>query len=269
MAREKRERSWWACTRDTAEEVDIDIYDDIGETEDWWTGETYGIGAKTLLDKLRECRGKAVNLHINSGGGSVVDACAMMTALAAHDGKVTAYVDGLAASAASFLLAGADEVVMSSVAWIMIHDATARCWGGAQDMRDVADYLDKTNRAIAEIYAKRSETKDVDDFMAAMAETTWFTADEAVEWGLADTVMEAVAAAACFTADEAALASAPPAARASGIVRRAPGDTSGNMTATPRDAGGTDGQEPSGARERGAWIGGSYMKIKKKGNEDA
>ena len=257
---------WFRVTRDTAEEVDIDVYGDIGESTDWWTGEKEGMGAKAFLDLLREAKGKAVNLHVNSGGGSVVDAYAMMTAIAAHDGKVTAYDDGLAASAASYLVAAADEVVMSSVAWMMIHDATMICWGGAADMRDAAEYLDKTNRHIAEIYAKRSASRDADEFAAAMAETTWFTAEEALEWGLVDRVEEAVAAATLESAPEGARdllggdvagtidAIAPPA--------RVSGDTPGNI---PTDSGEPEGQEPPAAKDRAAVINGKLVKIKERG----
>ena len=264
---------WFRVTRDTAEEVDIDVYGDIGESTDWWTGEKEGMGAKAFLDLLREAKGKAVNLHVNSGGGSVVDAYAMMTAIAAHDGKVTAYVDGLAASAASYLVAAADEVVMSSVAWMMIHDATMICWGGAADMRDAAEYLDKTNRHIAEIYAKRSASRDADEFAAAMAETTWFTAEEALEWGLVDRVEEAVAAAACATRDAATLGSAPEGARdlLGGAYGGAPavapsarmsGDTPGNI---PTDSGEPEGQEPPAAKDRAAVINGKLVRIKERG----
>lgn len=269
-------REWFRVTRNEASAIDIDIYGDIGESFDWWTGEKEGIGAKAFIDTLRDARGKDVNLHVNSGGGSVVDAYAMMTAIANHDGKVTAYVDGLAASAASFLVAAADEVVMSSVSWMMIHDATLYCWGGAQDMRDAADYLDKTNRHIAEIYAKRSSAKGVDDFVGAMAATTWFDADEALEWGLVDRVEEAVAAAAaCSTADAATLNSAPDAAcriLLAGIAgpgartSQAPaphgaGDTSENI---PTDAGEPGAQEPPAAQERVAVVGGMPYVIKER-----
>ena len=262
-----RDREWFRVTRNDAEEVDIDVYGDIGESTDWWTGEKEGIGAKSFLDTLREAKGKAVNLHANSGGGSVVDAYAMMTAIANHDGKVTAYVDGLAASAASYLVAAADEVVMSSVAWMMIHDATMLCWGGADTMRDAAEYLDKTNRHIAEIYAKRSASKDADDFAAAMAETTWFTADEALEWGLVDRVEEAVAAAACATKDAATLRSAPPAAKVAlavdiTAVRTTPGDTHASI---PDDSGEPEGQEPPAAKDRAAVINGKIVRIKERG----
>ena len=103
---------FWKLTNATDESVDIDIYGDIGE--DVFGESDTSVGAKAFLDMLRDASGKAIDLHVNSGGGSVFDAFAMMTALANHDGRVTAHVDGVAASAASFLLAAADEVRMSS-----------------------------------------------------------------------------------------------------------------------------------------------------------
>ena len=240
-------REWFRVTRDTADEVDIDVYGDIGESTDWWTGEKEGMGAKAFLDAIREAKGKAVNLHVNSGGGSVVDAYAMMTAI---------------------------EVVMSSVAWMMIHDATMICWGGAEDMRDAAEYLDKTNRHIAEIYAKRSASRDAAEFAEAMAETTWFTAEEALEWGLADRVEEAVAAAACATGDAATLESAPEGARdlcyrygtisSSHIAtgKTTVCDTHGSI---PTDSGEPEGQEPPAAKDRAAVINGKLVRIKERG----
>ena len=258
-------REWFRVTRNDAEAVEIDIYGDIGESIDWWTGEKEGVGAKAFLDTMRDAKGKAVDLHINSGGGSVADAYAMMTAIAAHDAKVTAYVDGLAASAASYLTAAADEVVMSSVAWMMIHDATTFCWGGSEDMRAAADFLDKTNRHIAEIYAKRSGTHDVGDFEAAMSETTWFDAEGALEWGLVDRVEEAVAVAACMTADRATIDSAPEAA--AGLISskpdgaQAPCDMSGNIPPVPSEPA---AQEPAAAQERAAWINGRPVRIKER-----
>lgn len=276
---------WFRVTRNDAEAIDIDIYGDIGETYDWWTGEKEGIGAKAFLDELRAARGKAVNLHVNSGGGSVIDAYAMMTAMREHDGKVTAYIDGLAASAASFLVAAADEVVMSSVAWMMIHRASTFAWGNAEELRDEAEYLEKIDAQLAGIYAKRSGAKSEADFSAAMAETTWFTADEAVEWGLADRVEEAVAAAACYTRDEATCRSVPERARGAVIgpdtavgepdqpgesrfvpaAGTRPGDV---QEIIPAENVGTAGQEPGGARERVTFINGVACTIRERRGEN-
>ena len=279
-----QQREWFRITRNTAEEIDIDIYGDIGESVDWWTGEKSGIGAKSFLDALRDAKGKAVNLHINSAGGSVVDAYAMMTAIANHDGKVTAYIDGLAASAASYLVAAADEVIMSSVAWMMIHEATVFCWGGAQEMRDTADYLEKTNRHIAEIYGKRSDKKDVEDFVEAMAATTWFDADEALSWGLVDSIEEAVAAAACFTTDAVAWNTAPDNARkilfkgladdvnlAGNYPGAIPasdglGDTSDII---PNDVNEPAAQEPAAAQERAVVVDGKLVKVNERKEKNA
>lgn len=197
----------WYDVRDSAEEVQIDIYGDIGDS--WW-GDS--VSAKQLLDAISEAKGKPITLCINSGGGSVTDAFAMMGALRAHDAKVTARVDGIAASAASFLLAAADEVVMSSVAWIMIHDATVYEYGRAEDLRKTADWMDRVNDQLAGIYAKRCK-RTKDEFATAMHETTWYTADDALEIGLVDSVSEAVAMAACATKDRATVESAPQEAR--------------------------------------------------------
>ena len=197
---------FWKLTSDTAESVEIDIYGDIGE-DIWGEGDT-SVGAKAFLDMVRDARGKAIDLHVNSGGGSVFDAFAMMTALRNHDGKVTAHVDGIAASAASFLLAAADEVRISSTAFVMIHDASTVAMGNSDQIRETADWLDMIDRQLAGIYAKRGNRTEA-EFLTAMDATTWFDAKQAVEWGLADYIDEAVAAAACITADKATLATRP------------------------------------------------------------
>lgn len=263
----QKPREWYRVTRNEADVIDVDIYSDIGETYDWWTGEKEGVGAKSFLDTLREAKGKAVNLHINSGGGSVIDAYAMMTAISNHDGKVTAYIDGLAASAASFLVAAADEVVMSSVAWMMIHNASIFCWGNAEEMRAQAEYLEKVDAQITGIYAKRSSTKDEADFARAMRETTWFTADDALEWGLVDRIEETVAAAACTTCDRATRQSAPEGVlqMLSGtpmVMRAVASDISENI---PNDEGEPAEQEPAAAQERAVVINGKLCKLKERG----
>lgn len=202
-------REWYSVT-DSAESVEIAIYGDIGSS--WWNDDA--VSAKSLLDRITEARGRPIDLRINSGGGSVFDAYAMMTSLRRHDAKVTAYVDGFAGSAASFLLAAANEIVVSSVSWTMIHEPAGACRGTAADMAETAERLVRIRDQIAGIYGRRSRAHDAEYFLKAMAETTWYTADEAVEAGLADRVEEAVAVAACATAEKATIDSAPEQARA-------------------------------------------------------
>ena len=203
-------RKWYECRYDQlTNSARLDIYGDIGES--WW--DDAAVSAKDVLGFIAGLDDATpVELHVNSGGGSVFDAFAIMTALKSHPAKVTAYVDGLAASAASYLIAAADEIVVSEVAWLMIHNASGLCLGNASDMDKTADELRRIDAAIASIYEKRAGTGH--DFAADMADETWYDAAAAVEVGLADRIEEAVGVAACATVGARIFDSAPEGARA-------------------------------------------------------
>lgn len=180
----------------------IRIYDPIDSYGDWW-----GVSAREFLETLDQVGdATSIRLHLNSPGGEVWEAIAILNALRAHPAPVTAVVDGLAASAASFIAAGVDELVMGQNTELMIHDAWGIAIGPAAAMRDVADRLDHISDNIASIYSSKAGTP-VDDWRAAMLAETWYSADEAVAVGLADSVAaaagdeassEAIAAAASF-----------------------------------------------------------------------
>jgi ATP-dependent Clp endopeptidase proteolytic subunit ClpP len=128
-----------------------------------------------------------IRLHINSPGGEVFEGIAILNALRAHSARVVAVVDGIAASAASFIACGADELVMAENSELMIHDAWGLCVGNAADMRETAGMLDHLSDNIASVYAKKAGT-DVAAWRAAMSTETWYSAEEAVAAGLADRV---------------------------------------------------------------------------------
>lgn len=111
-----------------------------------------------------------------------------MNALRVFDGEVTAVVEGMAASAASFIVVGgADRVIMRPDAEMMIHDALTMTAGNAEELqRQVAD-LERISGKLAGIYAGKAGG-DPETWRAAMRDETWFTADEAVACGLADAV---------------------------------------------------------------------------------
>lgn len=132
-----------------------------------------------------------IDLHINSPGGYVFDGVAIYSALKNHRAKVTTHVDGLAASAASFIAMAGDEIVIEKPARMMIHDAQGIGLGNAADMREYADLLDETSDTIAAIYADRAGGKTTDWRAAMLANNrsgTWYTAHSAVDAGLADRV---------------------------------------------------------------------------------
>ena len=163
----------------------------IFDVIDSWGG-PFGVSAKEVAQALDELGSNITDLdvHVNSPGGEALEGIAILNLLRAHPARVTVTVDGLAASAASFIAAGADELVMARNSQLMIHDAWGLVVGNAEDMRDLAGTLDKLSDNIASIYAEKAGGK-VEDWRSAMKAETWYTADEAVKAGLANSVLSA------------------------------------------------------------------------------
>lgn len=182
-------RKFAVVAKDDSTEVEIFLYDQIVSSEDeaeWWGGvapESF-VRAVYGVDK-----NATIHLRVNCPGGSVFAARAMEQALRDHKGKVVVHIDGLAASAATFIAMAGDEVVMAKGALFMIHKAWTGMWGNAEDLRKEADLLDKIDGTLAETYADKTG-KSVEDIGAWMAAETWFTAQEAVEAGFADSIAE-------------------------------------------------------------------------------
>ncbi|MGX9348149.1 head maturation protease, ClpP-related [Microbacterium sp. KNMS] len=147
----------------------------------------YGVSAhdiSTVLDGLSSTVSQII-LRINSPGGEVSEAMAILNMLRAHKAKVTAVVDGLAASAASVIAAGCDETVMSPGTQMMIHSPSTIAWGNATEMRKTADVLESFEATLIEIYQGKAGDQD---WPALLADETWLTSQGAVDLGLADRV---------------------------------------------------------------------------------
>jgi ATP-dependent protease ClpP protease subunit len=97
-------------------------------------------------------------------------------------------VDGVAASAASFIAMAGDSIKMAPQSMMMIHDAAGLVIGNADDMREMAALLEKTSDNIAAVYAQRAKGTQ-EDWRAAMKAETWYTDQEAVDAGLADEIL--------------------------------------------------------------------------------
>ena len=171
-----------------SERAEILLYDYIGESTDFWTGEKSGISAKAFKEALDACGGKPVDIRIDSGGGDVFEAFAMCSAIQRYPGETTACVDGLAASAASYIAVVCDEVRMNDYAYLMIHCAHSYARGNARDLEGVAARLRNIDANLAAIYQKRSGM-DIEDVLDKMADETWFTAADAFECGLCTEVV--------------------------------------------------------------------------------
>lgn len=183
-------KNWYSITASTGrQQAKVAIYDEIG---------SYGVSSTAFYNELVVATGKSgpVAVHINSPGGNIYDGIAIYNMLKAHPGRVTVRIDGLAASMASIVAMAGDEIVIPENAMIMIHNPSGLAAGGADDMRDYADLLDKWRDSMVAIYAERTKLPE-SVIVQAMQETTWYNGREAVEMGFADRLAESVRLAAC------------------------------------------------------------------------
>ena len=167
--------------RNSATEATIYIYDVI---DGFW-----GVSAKSVIDALASVADvPTVHIRINSPGGDVFEGRAIVEAIKRFAGKTIAHVDSLAASAATGIAIAADEVEIATGAFFMIHNASAMVWGDKAAMRDTADLLEKVEGTIIADYIAKTG-QDAAAITAWMDAETWFTAEEAVDAKLADSVV--------------------------------------------------------------------------------
>lgn len=170
-------------------ETEVFLYDAIvaDETEAEWFG---GVAPQSFVKALREIKSDVIHLRINSPGGAVFAARAIEQALRDHPAKVVAHIDGLAASAATFIAMAADEIEISAGSLFMIHKAIAGAYGNADDLVEIAGLLEKVDGTLVDTYATRTKG-DKEQIAKWMADETWFTAAEALEHGFVDRIAEA------------------------------------------------------------------------------
>lgn len=161
-------------------ETEVLVYDQIG----FW-----GITAEDFRREVQAIEADTIHVRVDCPGGDVFAARAMKTALEQHPARIVVHVDGYAASAASYLILGGDEIEIAKGAFVMIHNAWTIMLGNKHDLRDEAELLDKIDAAILADYVTRTGRSEA-EFIDMMDKETWFEASEAVEIGLADRVYE-------------------------------------------------------------------------------
>ena len=171
----------------------LQIFDQIGE--DWFGGS--GISAKAFSDALQSVGPGPLVVEINSPGGNVWDGLTIYNMLRGRQSPVTTRVVGIAASIASIIALAGDTIEMAEASLFMIHDPSGMVAGTSEDMRKMANALDQHADILANIYVKRTG-KTSAQIRAAMSAETWFTAQEAIQFGLADKSIEQLAMAACW-----------------------------------------------------------------------
>lgn len=144
------------------------------------------INAKDIRESLESVTDDIV-IKLNSPGGDVFEGIEIYNYLKDHPSNVTVEVTGVAASAATFITAGANEVIMNVGTSLMIHEASTFAWGNKSDIQKTLNALGTIDESILSIYSEKTGQSN-EQLEEWMNEEKWFTADEAVEFGFADSV---------------------------------------------------------------------------------
>jgi len=168
---------------------------------DWW-GDGSAIDASAVAKALNANRSaKKINLQISSSGGDPFHGIAIYEALKSHGAKVTATVQGIAASAMTLIVCAADEIVMNAAGLFMIHEGRWGTFGTVAEQQATLEATKRINEQSAAIYAARSG-QSLTDVKQMMAVETWFTAEEAKAKGFVTTISPLKAMAAAFRPEQ-------------------------------------------------------------------
>lgn len=194
MTLRRNSRKFWQvrAAADDPHVGELLLYGEISDVT-WWGDE---VTPKQFWEDLKSLGDiQELRVYINSPGGDVFAGQAIYSMLRRHTATKLVYVDGLAASAASLVAMAGDRVIMPRNAMMMIHNPWTIAWGDANELRKIADELDKIRESLIAVYEDKTRM-DRDRIIEMLDAETWMTAEEAVEMGFADEIEEAKAVAA-------------------------------------------------------------------------
>ena len=171
--------------------VEIRIYGTITK----WADKEYGqVSSASFAKELQNYKNVSqINLRINSPGGDVFEASAIYNLLKdfakVNNIQITGYIDGLAASAASFLVLCASKVVMGIGALFMIHNPLTYAYGNTAELQKQIQLLDTVKESILDIYCTKSKLSR-EEIAEKMNGEKWFRANEALKAGFVDEIVE-------------------------------------------------------------------------------
>ncbi|SDD89388.1 head maturation protease, ClpP-related [Sporomusa acidovorans] len=174
-------RFWNFRNEADSEDIELRIAGEIVDDDSAWIYEWFGIAAASpnaFREELNQYADKNLTVWIDSWGGDVTAAAGIYNALKEHKGKVTVKIDGKAVSAASVIAMAGDEVLMSPVGVLMIHNPWTGVSGEAKDLRHVADVLDVIKDTIMNAYQLKTG-KSRSKISQMMDNETWMSAKTA------------------------------------------------------------------------------------------
>ena len=181
----KQLKFWNVMKNDEEKSAELILYGSIGSDEYW--DDISDKAFKQDIENLGDVEN--ITLHINSPGGSVFSAVAIANTLKNHKAKITANIDGLAASAATIITSACDTVKMPKNALFMVHNPITFAYGNNQDMQKTLEMLNKVKNSIIETYLNKAKT-DKETLSELMDNETWMSAEEAKEYGFIDEILD-------------------------------------------------------------------------------
>lgn len=197
---EMNNKKYWEFKNASTDEADLYLYIEIAS----WGAGYAAHSAQSFKDELDNLGPiKTLNVYINSPGGDVFEGVAIANMLKRHKATVNVHIDGLAASIASVIAMAGDTVTMPSNAMMMVHNAWTYTYGNAQELRDMADTLDKISDSIKQSYIDHAGDKlDEETITRLMDAESWLTAQDCLKYGLCDVVGDEVQMAASIADSE-------------------------------------------------------------------
>ena len=188
---------FWNMATVNDDEGEITLYGDVLSRQyyDWWTGEPEPglyITPEGFMEDLALVKDKSkITVKLNSCGGDLYTGIAIHNALKALPGEVNVIIEGIAASAASVIACAGDTVTVYPGSLVMIHGVSIMTWDwlNIQDMKQLINGMDASERAVAAIYNAKTGI-DTDTLRNMMKKETWMTGEEAVEKGFADVLSD-------------------------------------------------------------------------------
>lgn len=164
-------------------EADITIFGDITS----WPWLNSDVSAYNLSKQIDGLDVDTINVHINSYGGEMAEGLAIYNSLKRHKAKVKTYCDGFACSIASVIFMAGNERIISNAALLMIHNPWTYTEGNAQELRKIADDLDKMTQASVNAYME-SVCISEEEVKQLLDEETWLLPNEALDYGFATAI---------------------------------------------------------------------------------
>lgn len=184
--------------------ADLYIYGEIvTDDTNWWTNEKdenlVGLQSfKNELDNLGEI--EELNIYLNTPGGEVFVAstmCSMLQRLKDNGTKIHTFVDGLCASAGTFLLMMGDDINMYQNSMIMIHKPVANCYGNALEFQKCIDLLNTIESStMLPLYMKKA-LKSEEEIQEKIDSESWMGVTEASIYFDINLLEDTKSAAAC------------------------------------------------------------------------